>query len=115
MATKYDLKFEANSIGNDKCIIQGDNYRFTVITEKILRMEYSADGVFEDRPSQMVWNRDLGKVNFKSEIVNGILIIATKYFTARYKIDTRSKMQDTKCPVSCILDLVSGRVSGRVV
>ncbi|WP_410502923.1 glycoside hydrolase family 31 protein [Exiguobacterium acetylicum] len=39
-------------------IIQGDVYRFTVLTSRMIRLEYAADGQFEDRPTQTVFNRD---------------------------------------------------------
>lgn len=45
-------------------IIQGADYRFTVITSKLCRLEYSKTGVFEDRPTQFVQERDFGKVDY---------------------------------------------------
>lgn len=33
------------------------NARFTALTDRLIRMEYAADGCFEDRPSQMIVNR----------------------------------------------------------
>lgn len=43
----------------------GAHYRFTVLTEQLLRMEYSATGHFEDRPTQMVQNRQFPTVAFQ--------------------------------------------------
>ena len=40
-------------------IIQGEKYRFTLITDRLIRMEYNENGVFEDRPTQIIWNRGL--------------------------------------------------------
>lgn len=48
-----------------KNIIKGNTYCFTVLTNKLLRMEYSKDGIFEDRPTQIVKNRDLVDVDFE--------------------------------------------------
>ncbi|MCL4722134.1 MAG: glycoside hydrolase, partial [Gammaproteobacteria bacterium] len=45
--------------------VTGDHYRITVLTERLLRLEYSPTGRFEDRPTQMVLNRDLGSVDFQ--------------------------------------------------
>ncbi|HSK33809.1 MAG TPA: TIM-barrel domain-containing protein [Propionicimonas sp.] len=45
--------------------IVGDNYRITVLTPRMLRLEYSAGGHFEDRATQMVVSRDLGPVEFR--------------------------------------------------
>ena len=45
--------------------VTGDHYRITVLTPRMLRLEYSPTGRFEDRPTQMVVNRDLGPVDFR--------------------------------------------------
>lgn len=42
----------------EQAIIQGSCYRFTVLTSQLIRMEYAEDGIFEDRATQVVWNRD---------------------------------------------------------
>ena len=39
-------------------VVQGEKYRITVLTSRLFRLEYSEDGVFEDRPTQCVLNRD---------------------------------------------------------
>ncbi|MBW4085731.1 DUF5110 domain-containing protein [Paenibacillus sp. S150] len=41
-----------------EAVIQGEGYRFTVLTPQLIRLEYSAPGVFEDRATQTVLNRD---------------------------------------------------------
>ncbi len=41
-----------------KGILQGDQYRITVLTPSLLRLEYSEIGDFEDRATQTVVNRD---------------------------------------------------------
>ena len=44
--------------------IRGERYRITMLTEGLVRLEYSEDGVFEDRPTQMALNRDFPKTEF---------------------------------------------------
>jgi alpha-glucosidase (family GH31 glycosyl hydrolase) len=39
-------------------MITGENYRITVLTDRMIRLEYSENGVFEDRRSFAVINRD---------------------------------------------------------
>ena len=43
-------------------VIKGENYRISVLTESLVRLEYSEDGVFEDGQTQVVQNRDFGPV-----------------------------------------------------
>ena len=35
-------------------VVSGNTYRFSVLTPYMIRMEYAADGVFEDRATQAV-------------------------------------------------------------
>lgn len=45
-------------------VIQGEKYRITVLTDYLVRLEYSQNGVFEDRPTKMVFHRDFPKTEF---------------------------------------------------
>ena len=45
-------------------IIKFDKARFTVLTEQLIRIEYSHTGEFEDGTTQMVQNRDFPEVKF---------------------------------------------------
>lgn len=66
------------------CVVQGDHYRFTVLTTRMLRMEYAEDGVFEDRPTQVVWNRRFDHPEFTVRDQDGLLEIDTEYFHLVY-------------------------------
>lgn len=73
---------------NGKCrpesIVQGDKYRFTVLTSQMLRMEYSETGEFEDAPTQVVWNRDFETPPFTVRDKEERLEIDTEYFHLVY-------------------------------
>ena len=45
-------------------IIQGENYRFTLLTNRLIRLEYSKMGNFEDRNTQLVQNREFENVDY---------------------------------------------------
>ena len=46
-----EIPFVVNGKADPKaCVIKG-KCRFTVLTDRFLRLEYAPDGVFEDRPS----------------------------------------------------------------
>lgn len=55
MEELYRIKTEGHA--EDAAIIQGEKYRFTVLTEKMIRLEYCEDGKFEDRATQCVIDR----------------------------------------------------------
>ena len=45
---------------DDKTFVKGSNFRITVITERVVRLEYSPSGNFVDRPTQLIMRRNLG-------------------------------------------------------
>ena len=58
-----------------KSVISGKNYRISVLTEALVRFEYSENGLFEDRPTQKVLNRDFETPDYHvSRDKNGIHI-----------------------------------------
>ena len=46
--------------------ITGKSFRFTLLTERLLRIEYQADGKFEDRPTQAVIKRDFAQPKWQT-------------------------------------------------
>lgn len=46
-------------------IIQGEKYRITMLTDGLVRLEYSEDGIFEDRATQMVFNRNFPATEYR--------------------------------------------------
>ena len=48
-----------------QAVVQGDKYRISLLTAHLFRLEYSEDGVFEDRPTQCVLNRDFPVPDFQ--------------------------------------------------
>ena len=48
-----------------EAVVRGENYRITILTPRLFRLEYSEDGVFEDRPTQCVLNREFPVPQFQ--------------------------------------------------
>lgn len=80
----FFVKSQKNLKPAPRNIIQGDKYRFTILTPRLIRLEYNKDNIFEDRATSLVVNRDFGKVNFSVNETNISLNIATEYFTLTY-------------------------------
>ena len=66
----YDLgkqfHYEVSKLkANKSSIIQGNKYRFTILTERLIRLEYSINGTFNDYKTELVENRlfDVPKFN----------------------------------------------------
>ena len=67
-----------------KAIVQGSNYRISVITERVVRLEFSANGQFNDRPTQLIRKRNVGLPDFSVRQDANIVEISTKYFSLSY-------------------------------
>lgn len=75
-----DLPFVMNGGCDPKACVVGKNYRFTVLTDRILRMEFDVEGVFEDRSSTKVINRYLPVPDFHVIDDGAVLQIDTKHY-----------------------------------
>ncbi len=78
-----------HSVANVDAVVIAKNVRFTVLTDRLIRLEYSDDNYFEDRPSQAFWHRDQPVPVFKKKITNNIIEIETEYLHLKYRA-TRS-------------------------
>ncbi|KAF2114902.1 glycosyl hydrolases family 31-domain-containing protein [Lophiotrema nucula] len=54
---RYD--FKTRPVAHSDAIVAGEKYRFTILTDGLLRFEWAEDGVFEDRASTFAINREL--------------------------------------------------------
>ena len=81
------LKTNFNSKANPEAVIQREPARFTVLTPYLIRMEHDPSGIFEDRPSQVVWNRQFPVPNFKEDVSDHTIIIETQKLILRYEIN----------------------------
>ena len=69
-------------------MVSGETYRFTVLTDRLIRMEYDPRGIFEDRASQSVFYRDLPAVPFSLRHEDGVLRLETGKLLLEYRENT---------------------------
>ncbi|ERJ11189.1 glycoside hydrolase family 31 protein [Haloplasma contractile] len=81
---KDHFKFQMQPLANDEAIIKGDKFRITLLTERLVRFEYSEEGMFEDRASQTFINRKLDTPQFYFTEKEEWIEIDTKYLTILY-------------------------------
>ena len=79
----FNMNLE-RSKSNNKCIFKGEKYRITILSERLVRLEYNNEGNFVDEPSELVWYRDFEKPNYLVKEDANYLIIKTKYFRLTY-------------------------------
>ena len=68
--TKYELD-EYDSVAHENSTIVAGNARFTILTSRLIRMEYAENGRFEDRPSIAVLHRATPTPKFDVSRSNG--------------------------------------------
>ena len=69
----------------DSCIFRGNNYRITILSERLVRLEYNNTGVFNDCETMIIKNRLFEMPNFNKKEDEKVLIIETPYFTLTYQ------------------------------
>ena len=72
------------AVSNPENIIKGDKYRITVLTERLIRLEYNNSGVFEDRPSEFALMRNFKRPNITVKEDKKYLEITSPYFRLFY-------------------------------
>lgn len=82
--TSYFVSNPKKLIPENKYIVKGKNYRFSVLTPRLIRIEYNKDGIFEDRATSLVVNRTFSGCNYNTAFDETSVTITTEYFTLKY-------------------------------
>ncbi|MEK5266759.1 MULTISPECIES: glycoside hydrolase [unclassified Heyndrickxia] len=78
------MRFPLSPQADPQAVITGEHYRFTVLTPKLIRLEYAENGVFEDRATQTVLNRQFPVPAFRKLENDVSLEIITEAFHLHY-------------------------------
>ena len=80
--TMHRQKFTTDPVANPSAIVGGgkNQYRFTVLTDGLVRYEWAEDSQFEDRASTFAIRRNLPKPDFRVKDTESSLEIITKRF-----------------------------------
>jgi len=82
MNEKY--RYSINPQADEKAVVKGDKYRFTILTERLIRIELNSNGEFEDRATQFAINRNLPVPKFTLEENDEYLTIITEKIKFTY-------------------------------
>lgn len=82
------FKLDLAPIAHQDAIVQCANARFTVLMDRLIRMEYQSNGKFEDGPSQAFWFRHQSVPSFTAEMSDNGLLIETDGLKLRYVVDS---------------------------
>lgn len=71
-------QFPSHPVCRACAAVSGAHWRFTVLTPRLLRLEYSESGRFEDRATQMALNRDFDVPPFNVSEEDGVTVLETE-------------------------------------
>lgn len=73
---------------NKRAIIELDEVRFSILTPRVIRMEWDPNSAFNDNASFIFVNRNVPVPHFTHKEENGWLCIQTDFLELRYKISS---------------------------
>ncbi len=73
-----------NAMSQSKAIFRGAKYRITILSERLIRLEYDVNGTFFDHPTEFARFRNFPVPEFQVEENDKMLVIQTKYFVLQY-------------------------------
>ncbi len=89
--SNYYIDNREKLISAKEAYIVGNKYRFTILSPRLIRLEYAPDGVFEDRPTSIVINRAFPKCEYSITESASLIQINTGIFTLTYAKDKEFK------------------------
>ena len=98
MMTETQKNIFAINLGNGyskkSSIVKGDKYRITILSDVLVRFEYSEEGKFNDYPTIFALNRNFELSSFKVQEDNKYIIININVITSIYiiKVDLLRKI-----------------------
>ena len=91
----YNIVNKDSLVAVDENVIKGRVYRISILSDRLVRIEYNPKGVFEDRASERVIFRKFPRVVFSVDNTETLLQVKTSMFTLNYVKDrpiVKSKM-----------------------
>ncbi|MDE6628199.1 MAG: glycoside hydrolase family 31 protein, partial [Muribaculaceae bacterium] len=79
---------EENPVADQAAIVVTGNTRFTVLTPRMIRIEHSPEGIFEDRATFAIRNRRLPVPLYSVADSAGVITLRTQALTLRYRKGT---------------------------
>lgn len=83
MLPKHFAREYTSQANSENTVVCGE-HRFTVLTDSLIRLEHCRDGYFENRATQSVINRRLGKVAFSVQKSDDLVKLETEKLTLTF-------------------------------
>lgn len=87
LGKQFHFNMEMGKAKNE-AIVKGKFFRFTVLSERLIRIEYNKNGIFIDTPTELVLCRNFPIPKFNVNQDSKYLEISTNYFKLSYTKDS---------------------------
>lgn len=78
-------------------VFKGNNYRISILTERLARLEYDDGGIFNNYETAIVKNRMFEVPDFTKQEDENYIVIETRYFTLKYRKNSLFKSGTLSC------------------
>lgn len=78
------FKLDLEPVAHQDAIVHCGNARFTVLMDRLIRLEYQQGGDFEDKPSQAFWFRRQSVPHFTVDALENGIVIETDCLKLKY-------------------------------
>lgn len=102
--TNYYIKNRNNLISNRESYITGNKFRISVLSPRLIRIEYNDKGLFEDRATSLVINRLFPKFNYSIIESETMIEVNTGIFTLTYVKDSPIKSNVLSSNIKAVLN-----------
>src|SRR5574344_103729 len=85
MKEQFAFNNYEGAVSLDAAIIKGAKYRITILSDILVRLEYSETGTFEDRPTELISFRRFEVPKYLKKEDDNFLVITTSYFKLEYQ------------------------------
>ncbi|NTU62571.1 MAG: hypothetical protein HGB05_04025 [Chloroflexi bacterium] len=89
------FKLDDQPSAHPEAIVTAPHARFTVLTSRLLRLEYSPIDRFEDRASQVFWYRAQPAPEFEVERTADRVVITTEHLRLTYRVTAQGFARET--------------------
>lgn len=102
--SNYYVKDNSKLVSDKDSYIVGNKYRISVLSPRLIRLEYSPNGVFEDRATSRVINRRFPKTQYAITESETLIQVDTGVFTLTYAKDKDFKSSSLSSNIKAILN-----------
>lgn len=83
------IRFTGEPVANPDSVVVSEQVRFTILTPRLIRMEWSDAGQFEDRGTYAFPTRHAPAPDFRVQVEDGVLTTDTGALRLRYTVGSR--------------------------